>query len=629
MTRSNKPARDDKPRAKGIGAVVEWARDLFQAREFVILAAFVFFILAIFCGLIKLTVIDAADLSSQADNQHLKTAKDIAKRGTIYDRNGEVIASSVESITINVNPNDIDYAASITDEQKAGMTPAAEAVATKIYEVLGSTYDKSYDDYYEMVTRQGTAYVIIQRRCDKDLADKLKKELKEASLIGVYYESDSTRVYPNGTIGSQVIGTVGLKMLDESGNIVADEDVAGRTDLTESYRGTSGLELEYDSLLSGTNGAITQEKGESGLPVAGGAIVVNKAVDGEDMITSLDIKLQQKAEKSLKSAVKKYSAKGGSVTVMDASNGEIYACASFTKGKDGSYDYDAGKLWSVADSYEPGSTYKTFTAYSVLANSKTTTSTTFSVPEKLKVYDHTVKDSHERSGTETMSLNQIIAESSNIGTVLASRKVGLDDLYKTYNKFGFGKSTGIDFPGAASGSLEETKDWDGVQAANITFGQGVAVTGVQLVRGYGAIQQGGTLRTPHFLTSLPNNAEKSAEMTKSLTKSKKVASKSTCSQVTKMLRSVVTSGTGKEATIKGIKVVGKTGTAEIPSSTGSYLVGTYIVSFCGWMEDTDCDLVCLVTLEQPKTEVGGGGVCGPVFADIMSFAANRYQVSND
>ena len=183
MTRSNKPARDDKPRAKGIGAVVEWARDLFQTREFVILAAFFFFILAIFCGLIKLTVIDAADLSSQADSQHLKTAKDIAKRGTIYDRNGEVIASSVESITINVNPNDIDYSASVTDEQKAGMTPAAEAVATKIYEVLGSTYDKSYDDYYEMVTRQGTAYVVIQRRCDKDLADKLKKDLKEATAV--------------------------------------------------------------------------------------------------------------------------------------------------------------------------------------------------------------------------------------------------------------------------------------------------------------------------------------------------------------------------------------------------------------------------------------------------------------
>lgn len=630
MKRTDKPARDDKPRAKGIwGTAVAGLRELFHDREFVILGAFGLFMLLILIGLVRLTIVQAPMLSDMAESQHLKTTKDIAKRGTIYDRNGEVIASSVESITINVNPNDIDYSAAIDDEAKAGLTPAAQAVATKMHEVLGTTYDKSYDDYYEMVTRQGTAYVVIQRRCDKDLAEKLKKELKEANLIGVYYESDSTRVYPNGNIGSQVIGTVGLKMIDESGSIVADEDVKGRTDLSESYRGTSGLELEYDSLLSGTNGSITQEKGESGLPVAGGAIVVNKAVDGEDIMTSIDIKLQQKAEKSLKSAVKKYSAKGGSVTVLDASNGEVYACASFSKGKDGSYSYDAGKLWSIADSYEPGSTFKAFTAYSVMDNSKTTPSTSFSVPAKLKVYDHTVTDSHPRSGTETMTLNKIIAESSNIGTVLASRKVGLDDLYKTYSKFGFGKSTGVDFPGAASGMLEETKDWDGVQAANITFGQGVAVTGMQLVRGFAAIEQGGTLRIPHFLTSLPNNAEKSAEVTKSLTKSKKVASKTTCSKVTKMLRSVVTDGTGKEASIKGIKVVGKTGTAEIPSSTGSYLVGTWIVSFCGWMEGTDCDLVCLVTVEQPKTEVGGGGVCGPVFADIMSFAANRYQVSND
>lgn len=601
-----------------------------STREIVILAIFAALVLLVFVGLVRLTIVEGGSLSAQADSQHMKTVKDVAKRGTIYDRNGEVIASSIESVTINVNPNDIDYAASVTDEEKASLTPAAEAVAQKLYEVLGATYKKEYQDYYDLVTRQGTAYVIICRRCDKDLAAQLKSELKEAKLEGVYYESDSTRVYPNGNIGSQVIGTVGLKMVDEEGNVVADEDVAGRTDLSESYRGTSGLELEYDSLLSGTNGSITQEKGESGIPVAGGAMVVNKAVDGEDMITSLDIKLQQKAEKSLKSAVKKYSAKGGSVTVMDASNGEVYACASFTKNKKkGTYDYDAGKLWSVADSYEPGSTFKAFTAYAVLNGSKTTTSTTFQVPAKLKVYDHTVTDSHERSGTETMSLTKIIADSSNIGTVLASHKVSLDKLYKTYHKFGFGQDTGIDFPGAASGSLEQTQDWDGVQAANITFGQGVAVTGMQLVRAYGAIEQDGVMHTPHFLVSLPNNAEKSAKLTKKLTKSKKVASKSTCDEVTKMLRSVVTSGTGTDAAIKGIEVVGKTGTAEIPSSTGAYLQGTWIVSFCGWMENTDCDLVCLVTLEQPETEVGGGGVCGPVFADIMSFAANRYQVSND
>ena len=187
----------------------------------------------------------------------------------------------------------------------------------------------------------------------------------------------------------------------------------------------------------------------------------------------------------------------------------------------------------------------------------------------------------------------------------------------------------MDFPGAASGLLEKTTDWDGVQAANITFGQGVAVTGMQLVRAYAALEQDGILRTPHFLVGTPNDTSKSQELTAKFSKSKRVAKKKYCDQVTKMMRSVVTDGTGTEASIKGFEVVGKTGTAEIPSSTGSYLQGTWIVSFCGWLDNTDCDLVCLVTLEQPETEVGGGGVAGPVFADIMSFAANRYQVSSN
>lgn len=617
-----------------VSSFADKTRQQFKEAPFMsfMLVFFAIGIVCIFCGLVNLTVIQSAHLSGLADDQHNKTSIDIAKRGTIYDRNGEVIASSIESVTIDVNPNDIDYSAAVSDEQKATLTPAAEAVATKLYEVLGKTYETSYEDYYEMVTRENTAYVIIVRRCDKDLADELKEELADAQLEGVYYESDTTRVYPNGEIGSQVIGTVGLKMIDSDGNIVDDDQVSGRTDLTESYRGTSGLELEYDSLLSGVNGSLSQEKGRDGTPIVGGSIVYNKATDGEDIVTSIDIKLQQKAEKSLKAAVKKYKAKGGSVTVLDASNGEIYASASFAKKKSKgktTYEYDAGKLWSIADSYEPGSTFKVFTAYSVLENTKTTTSSTFEVPAKLKVYDHTVTDSHERSGTETMSLTKIIADSSNIGTVLASQKTSLSKLYKTYKAFGFGQDTGVDFPGAASGLLEKTTDWDGVQAANITFGQGVAVTGMQLVRAYAALEQDGILRTPHFLVGTPNDTSKSQELTAKFSKSKRVAKKKYCDQVTKMMRSVVTDGTGTEASIKGFEVVGKTGTAEIPSSTGSYLQGTWIVSFCGWLDNTDCDLVCLVTLEQPETEVGGGGVAGPVFADIMSFAANRYQVSSN
>lgn len=579
---------------------------------------------AVLGGLLYRTVIDSQSRQESAQSQYTRSSVDVAERGTIYDRNGEVLASSVESYLINVNPSAIGY----SDSTQQG--DAATAVAKLLYEYLGQDASKTQDDYYEMVTRQGTSYVVVQRRTDKDVGDQLKAALDEAGLVGVYFTSDSTRVYPNGDTGSQVVGTVGLKMLDSQGNVVEDEDYDKYDSLTESYRGTSGLELQYDSLLAGTDGVISREKGKTGVPIAGGSIVLNKATDGDDIVTSIDIKLQAKAESSLKKACKKYESEGGSVTVMDASTGEIYATASFSKdssAKSG-YSLDTGKLWGVSDVYEPGSTFKSITAASVLANSKVTRSTSFTVPGSLKVYNSTVTDSHDHD-TENLTLQQIIAQSSNIGTVLASRKVELSDLSKTYSKFGFGTSTGVDFPGESAGILADSSEWNGVQAANVTFGQGVSTTAMQIVRAYGALEQRGTMRTPHFLVDLPNDSDKAAEYKQEFSKKSRAAKKTTCDEVTKMLRSVVTDGTGTGAAIKGYKVVGKTGTAEIASSSGGYLDEQYIYSFCGWLDDTNSDLVCLVTLDRATGSEGAGDMCGGVFADIMSFAIDRYQITSN
>lgn len=224
----------------------------------------------------------------------------------------------------------------------------------------------------------------------------------------------------------------------------------------------------------------------------------------------------------------------------------------------------------------------------------------------------------------TMTFESIIAESSNIGTVKAARKVSNTTLYKTFKRFGLGDDCGVDFPGVATGILAEGSRWDGVQEANVTFGQGLTVSGMQLIRAFGALQQDGVMHVPHFLVSLPNDEKKSKEVTKEYQKTYQSCKKATADKVTKLLRSVVTKGTGTSAAIKGCKVVGKTGTAEIANSSGGYLKNTYMVSFSGWIEGDDNDLVCLVTMDRPQTEVGGGGVCGPVFAEVMSYATDLY-----
>ena len=601
-------------------------RWIFQGRDGIVLALFLVVIILIFGMLCKVIFIDGASYSEMADDLHTKTSVDYARRGTIYDRNGEVIASSVESVTIDVNPNDIDYSVSVSDEEKSSREAATTAVASLFEQYLGPSSGKTFDDYYALVTTQGTSYVIIQRKCDTTTSDALKQALNDADLVGVYYEEDSTRIYPNGTIGSQVIGAV-----DIDGN------------------GIAGLELEYDDMLAGEDGEISQEKSSSGIPIAGGAYVVNEAVDGEDMVISLDIKLQKRVEESLLEGLQSYEAEGGSAIVMDASTGEIYAACSYSKtaveqdtsdGEEGEdtdsgdseayeYTFDSGRLWSITDTYEPGSTFKALTATAVIGNSAVTPETVFYVPSALDVYDTTITDSHDHDD-ENDTFDEIIAESSNIGTVIASREVDNQTLYNTYNAFKMGQKTGVDFPGEASGLLETPEDWDGVQEANIVFGQGVAVTGLQIARAFAAIEQRGTIHTPHFLTSLPNDDdEQDQQMVSDLKVSETVADAATCESVIQMLNSVVTYGTGVDAAIDGYTVVGKTGTAEVAGSDGTYLANTYIVSFCGWLEGSGCDLVCLVTMDGAKSNDGGGGVCGPVFADIMQFAADTYHASTN
>lgn len=567
------------------------------SRDFFLLFVFGCIFLFITFALVWVQLIKGPTYAEEAYKNQVPATTILAKRGTIYDRNGEVLASSMDAKSVYANPQEINDASKI---------------AEILYKYFGKQQKRKKTDYIELITQKKLTFVYIKRAFDQDKADKLKNELESANLEGIYFLDDTVRVYPNKATGSQVIGTLSYN----------DNDV---------LEGNSGLELQYESLLAGKNGVKQVEYGADGTPVATNNNEVQAAEDGEDIMISLDIRLQEYAEKKLKKAVKDNDAQGGSVTVLDAKTGEIYAASSYTKNKDKktnktSYTQDAGKIWSFSDAYEPGSTFKAITACSVLANSKVNANTKFKVPYSLKVYDHTVKDSHDHD-TETMSFKDVIAQSSNVGTVLASRKVNLSDLYKTYKAFGFCSTPKTDFPGVSCGIVEKSADWDGVQAANVTFGQGLTVTGLQLVRAYAAIEQNGKMYTPHFLIDTPHDSKKAANLMKKYSKSKKVEDKKVCKETTKLLRSVVESGTGQAASIDGYKVVGKTGTAEYADESGTYVKGKYNASFVGWLDGSSSDLVCLVTVEKPENGADGAAACAPVFADVMSYIIDRYQVS--
>ncbi len=569
----------------------------FGNRVFFLLLIFALVFIILIARLAWVQLVCGSKYSDEAYSSQVPETTIVAKRGSIYDRNGELLASSVDAKSVYANPQEI------TDATKT---------AEILYKYFGKEQQRKVDDYLELISQEDLSFVYIKRSYDEDKAEKLKKELESANLEGIHFLDDTNRVYPSDSVGSQVVGSVSYN----------SEDV---------LEGNSGLELQYEDLLCGTNGTKKVEYGANGIPIATDDNEITPAQDGEDIMISLDIRLQEYVEKRLKKAVKANDAEGGSVTIVDAKTGEIYAAASYTKQTDKktkkvSYTQDVGKIWSFSDTYEPGSTFKAITACSVFANTSVTAKTKFSVPDSLKVYDHKINDSHEHD-TVRMTFKQIIAESSNVGTVLAARKAKLSELYDTYKSFGFTKAPNTDFPGVTSGTVEESKDWDGVQAANVTFGQGLTVTGLQLVRAYGAIEQDGKMATPHFLIDLPHDSEKASELLEKYEKTQTVEDKKVCKKVTKLLRSVVTSGTGKSAAIDGYKVVGKTGTAEVADETGSYAKDQYNVSFAGWLEGSSSDLVCLVTVQKPGNGADGAAACGPVFADIMSFAIDRYQIN--
>lgn len=586
-----------------------------STRDWTILLVFAVLFGAIVARLVWVQVIDADENARKARDSHTAEVVQTVKRGTIYDRNGETIAASVDATTIYADPDEI------TD---------AEKVARVLASHLEEPYKLAYADCLSLVTTPDTSFVYIKRKADADVAQALKEELKSKNLAGVHYLADSKRVYPNDETGTQVIGSI-----DVDGN------------------GIAGLEMQYNDILSGSSDASDVTQGLKGIPMVGATNGADASDgSGTSIKTSIDIKLQQRCETSLLSAVEGYKAEGGSATVVDAATGEIYAACSFTRkeetaegadakaqggaqggettGAKTSWDRDVGKIWSVDDSYEPGSTFKALTAAAVLEHTDATPDTVFSVPSALQVYDSTVTDSHEHGDTE-MTLSSIVAQSSNIGMVKAGETLSNEQLRETYKAFGIGVKPETDFPGVVSGLLEQASDWDGVQEANITFGQGLSTSALQMARAYCALEQGGTLRTPHFLTEVVQDEEASREYAQKFSATSTACDADVCAQVSDMLREVVASeeGTGADAAIEGFDVVGKTGTAEVADNTGKYRQGAYIVSFAGWLEGSTSDLVCIVTVEEPKTEEGGGPVCGPVFADIMSFAIGCYQISPD
>ena len=565
---------------------------------FVVFAAL---LLLAFGRIFYFQIIKGPQLSQEARNQRMRQIETPAKRGSIFDREGETLATSLQTYNIIADPTLISR-------------PHQSA------QLIASCIGGDAAEYETKLRRQGKRrYSIVAKSVDSSKINLLKKQIsaidcgdEESStfkalkkykdgLRALSYELTYKRTYPGGTIASQVVGFTN----------------------TEGV-GSAGLELYYDELLKGTPGLSFSERDSKGNRIPAGIQRTIEAQDGSDIVLTIDKDIQFYAEKELKSAVKKYDGVAGSVVVMNPKNGELYAAASYPT-------YDANKYnktkpeniknRALTDLYEPGSTMKCVTIAGALNYGAVTPETKFGVPYALKVGTRTVKDSHHHA-PQSLTASQIIEQSSNTGTTKIAQKLGKEDLYNNFVKFGFTKRPGLDFPGSSHGWLPSPDSWADISLSNFSFGQGVSATPVQMARAISAIANKGVLETPHLLKDVPSDPTKVQNLPTS-----RAVSESAAAQTTTILKKVMTKGTGQGIKVKGYSVAGKTGTAQKAIPGKGYVSGKYMGSFVGFLPADDPQLLVLVVIDEPKRGYYGSTVAGGTFANIASFAARHLDIA--
>ena len=381
------------------------------------------------------------------------------------------------------------------------------------------------------------------------------EDLKRQEIPGIGFYPEERRVYPQKTVASEIVGYAG----------------------TENT-GLSGLELQFDKVLAGHDGSETVVRDPFGRRID--VVDATPAQNGRDVYLTIDHSLQRQVEKILKRTRGAWSAKAATAVVLDVKSGGILALA-VEPGFDAN-DYPVVSRWdeerlrnrAVTDTYEPGSTFKVVTVGGVLEEGIVSPSTKFRLKGSIQVEDRVIHEAVTR-GTQTMTVSQILSQSSNVGVITLAIQLQRQKLSEWIKRFGFGAKTGVDYPGETRGIVLPPDEWSGSTIGNVPIGQGIAVTPLQMVAAYGAIANDGMWVEPHFVDRVAG-----AERTKP--KTRRVISESTAAQLTRMLRGVVEEGSGTTAQIDGYRVAGKTGTAAKPDPSGGYSKTRYVASFVGF-----------------------------------------------
>jgi cell division protein FtsI (penicillin-binding protein 3) len=538
--------------------------------------------MAISGRLVVLQVFDAGSLDQAAARQRLTVIDLPATRGRIFDRNLGDLALSVPARSIWADPR-------LIKDKKATAARLSSILGVKRARLAERLALKSH-------------FVYLARKIPKQTGDVIQR----LRLPGVFVEVDVARRYPSGSVAAQVLGFV---------------DAEGR--------GVAGIEQQYDGLLRGHAGKIQLERDPQGRAIPQGRRSLEPAVPGTDLVLTIDQHLQYVTEQALARAVREHKAKAGSVVVMSPRTGEVLAMANvptFDPNRIARSKPEARKNRAIADMFEPGSTNKTITAAAALQHGVVTPRTETIVPDSLPLCpEKTFHDSHSHA-PELMTFADIVAKSSNVGTIMAARDLGRDRLYQAEVAFGYGRKSGVDLPGESPGILRPAKDWYCTDLGTNAIGQGVAVTVLQMASVYATVANHGVLRAPTVLRGTVDARGRLAKADRR--PGRRVLSARTAKALSRILEGVVSDGgTGTAAALEEWRVAGKTGTARKPDpNRRGYLPGAYVGSFIGFAPAERPQVVVAVVIDQPTRGYYGGSVAAPVFKEVAGTALRRLGV---
>jgi cell division protein FtsI/penicillin-binding protein 2 len=519
-------------------------------------------------------VIDGRAYASMASRQHRETIEIPAGRGTIYDRTGEPLAIGEQATTVYADPRNV------TAPMKA---------AVKVATTLGLDPDELYPSLRDRSKR----FVFVDRKADPVKAAALQK----LGVAGIGFYPEERRTYPQGRVASHLLGFAGT-----------------------DNKGLDGLERSLDRALAGKPGSEVVVRDPAGQAID--VVTSRKERPGRNVVLTLDHQIQANAEQILANAVARWRAKGATAIVMDPRTGAILAMANaptFDANHFTTAPVESRRNRAVTDLYEPGSTFKIVTVAAALEDNVVAPDTSFWLQPTIRVADRVIGEAHTR-GAERLTVRQILAESSNIGTITIAQKLGGSELANWIDRFGFGQETGSELPGESPGIVLPYDRWSGSTIGTVPIGQGIAVTPLQMVSAYAAIGNGGVMPPVHVVAKIGGKKVRHGT-------GRRVVSRHTADRMTAMFRDVVVEGTGTEAAIPGYTVAGKTGTANKPEN-GVY-VQKYVASFVGLVPARKPRLAILVMVDEPRGQIWGGVVAAPVFRDIARFALQYLEVPPD